>query len=106
MISGRTDKSGLRGRGVVQGAQAREKSGLFDRLSPAGLRPLTGGFNNTVYAWERPGHDTEVIKLYKTDGYGPGQREWIALTQLHGIHPATRPHLAGKILANPRPRSA
>ncbi|MFF5265418.1 phosphotransferase family protein [Actinomadura viridis] len=71
---------------------ATGEPGLPERLAQAGLRPVTGGRNNTVYAWDPgPGHPTEIIKLYRTDDRGRGGREWTALTHLHGAHPGDAP---------------
>jgi aminoglycoside phosphotransferase (APT) family kinase protein len=63
------------------------------RLDPAdqdqavaalGLRPLTGGRNNHVYAWDSPQGPT-CIKVYKLDERRRPEREWHALTLL-AIH--------------------
>jgi aminoglycoside phosphotransferase (APT) family kinase protein len=50
-------------------------------VTDLGLRPLTGGRNNHVYAWDSP-EGTICIKVYKVDGRRRPEREWHALTLL------------------------
>jgi predicted Ser/Thr protein kinase len=61
-------------------------------LDTSGLRPLSGGRNNEVYAWAKP----EVpicIKVYQLDERRRAPREWHALTLLaqHGADYAPAP---------------
>ena len=55
------------------------------------LRPLTGGRNNRVYAWDSP--EGEVcLKLYRTDKRDRADCEYQALTHVaaHGVTAAPR----------------
>jgi aminoglycoside phosphotransferase (APT) family kinase protein len=54
-------------------------------LAALGLRPLTGGRNNRVYAWNSP-DGVACIKLYRLDGKQRPQREWHALSLLAAHH--------------------
>lgn len=55
-----------------------------------GLRRLTGGLNNFVYAYAH-GREQLVIKLYRVDDRRRADREWTALQLLAGRHPAIVP---------------
>lgn len=66
------------------------RSGADDQLQAVldtwGLRPLSGGRNNHVYAWAGPDGDI-CIKIYrKNDGRRRSEREWHALSAIarHG----------------------
>lgn len=77
---------------------------LPEHLTLAGLRPLTGGRNNTVYAWKpTPGQDTEIIKLYKDGERDRGEREWTVLVDLHAAHPGDAPAPLWEDLDHPQP---
>ncbi|MFC5183625.1 aminoglycoside phosphotransferase family protein [Actinomadura harenae] len=59
-----------------------------------GLRPLAGGFQNHVYAWDDPDHGPICIKLYAKGNHRRRvDREWAALTLLaeHGVRGVPRP---------------
>jgi len=78
--------------------------GLPDHLTLAGLRPLPGGRNNTVYAWTpAPGQGTKIIKPYKDGERGRGEREWAALVALHAARPGDAPAPLWADLDHPRP---
>lgn len=59
-------------------------------LAQAGITPLTGGLNNTLYLCERDGRAC-CIKLYRTDGRQRDEREWHALTFLATHLPGVAP---------------
>ncbi|MFF4205622.1 phosphotransferase family protein [Streptomyces sp. NPDC001668] len=74
------------------------RTGSEDRLTEAlehhGLRPLTGGFQNHVYAWDDPRHGPICLKLYaKGNQRRRVDREWAALTLLakHDVSDVPRP---------------
>ncbi|MDX3097090.1 aminoglycoside phosphotransferase family protein [Streptomyces sp. ME19-03-3] len=66
-------------RGARTCSETRFKGVLADR----GLRPLTGGFQNHVYAWDDPEAGPICIKVYAKGNHRRRvDREWAALTLL------------------------
>lgn len=61
-------------------------------VAALGLRPLTGGRNNHVYAWDSP-EGPICIKVYRLDARRRPDREWHALTLLaaHDVPSVPRP---------------
>ncbi|WP_435110005.1 phosphotransferase [Nocardiopsis synnemataformans] len=78
----------------LRDARTASQTRLEDVLESHGLRPLTGGLQNSVYAWEDPDHGPICIKLY-TKGHHRRrvEREWAALTLLaeHEVDGVPRP---------------
>lgn len=75
---------------VHTGSQSR----LEEVLERYGLRPLTGGFQNGVYAWDEPDRGPICLKLYTKGNHRRRvEREWAALTLLaqHEISDVPRP---------------
>lgn len=67
---------------------------LKEVLERHGLRPLTGGLQNHVYAWHDPDHGPICIKLYTKGNHRRRvEREWAALTLLaeHEVSDVPRP---------------
>ena len=70
--------------------------GAAGHLPQAGhrwLRPLTGGRNNHVYAWDDPHAEPCCVKLYRVDQRRRAEREWEALKLLaeHQVPGVPRP---------------
>lgn len=67
---------------------------LADVQERHGLRPLTGGFQNAVYAWDDPATGPSCLKLFPKGNHRRRvDREWAALTLLaeHGVADVPRP---------------
>ncbi|MFD0856774.1 hypothetical protein ACFQ07_31365 [Actinomadura adrarensis] len=63
-------------------------------LDRHGLRPLTGGFQNHVYAWDDPEHGPICLKLYiKGNHRRRVEHEWAALPLFaeHEVSDVARP---------------
>ncbi|MFF8992474.1 aminoglycoside phosphotransferase family protein [Streptomyces sp. NPDC014983] len=75
-------------------ACAGSETRLKEVLAGHGLRPLTGGFQNHVYAWEDPEAGPICVKLYAKGNHRRRvDREWAALTLLaeHDVRDVPRP---------------
>lgn len=78
----------------LRDASTGSQSGLEEVLERYGLRPLTGGFQNGVYAWDDPDRGPVCIKLYTKGNHRRRvEREWAALTLLaeHEVSSVPRP---------------
>lgn len=74
--------------------QADDPTRLAETLEHWGLRALTGGRQNHVYAWQDPDRGPVCVKVYyKRDERRRAEREWAALTLLaeHGVDEAPAP---------------
>ncbi len=74
--------------------QADDPARLAETLEHWGLRALTGGRQNHVYAWQDPDRGPVCVKVYyKRDERRRAEREWAALTLLaeHSIDEAPAP---------------
>ncbi|MFJ6020532.1 aminoglycoside phosphotransferase family protein [Nocardiopsis alba] len=78
----------------LRDARTGGETRLKDVLENHGLRTLTGGLQNSVYAWEDPDNGPICIKLYTRENHRRRvEREWAALTLLaeHGVGDVPRP---------------
>lgn len=78
----------------VRDARTDSDDRLKEALEHHGLRPLTGGFQNHVYAWNDPDRGSICIKLYAKGNHRRRvDREWAALTLLaeHAASDVPRP---------------
>lgn len=69
----------------LRAARCLEPSAQDQALDALGLRPLTGGRNNHIYAWSSP-DGPACIKLYRLDDKRRQEREWHALSLLASHH--------------------
>ncbi|MFF1712256.1 phosphotransferase family protein [Streptomyces sp. NPDC058268] len=75
-------------------ARTGSETRLKEAMEHHGLRPLTGGFQNHVYAWEDPDRGPICVKLYAKGNHRRRvEREWAALTLLaeHDVSDVPRP---------------
>ncbi|WP_424862958.1 phosphotransferase [Streptomyces sp. MMS24-I29] len=78
----------------LRGARTGSETRLKEVLAGHGLRPLTGGFQNHVYAWDDPEAGPICVKLYAKGNHRRRlDREWAALTLLaeHDVDDVPRP---------------
>jgi aminoglycoside phosphotransferase (APT) family kinase protein len=69
----------------LRAARSLERNAQNQALDALGLRPLTGGRNNHIYAWNNP-DGPACIKLYRLDDRRRPEREWHALSLLAARH--------------------
>jgi aminoglycoside phosphotransferase (APT) family kinase protein len=69
----------------LRAARSLEPSAQNQALDALGLRSLTGGRNNHIYAWNSP-DGPACIKLYRLDDRRRPEREWHALSLLASHH--------------------
>ncbi|MEU8470532.1 aminoglycoside phosphotransferase family protein [Streptomyces sp. NPDC029006] len=78
----------------LRGARTDSETRLKEVLAGHGLRPLTGGFQNHVYAGDDPEAGVICVKLYAKGNHRRRvDREWTALTLLaeHHVDDVPRP---------------
>jgi Ser/Thr protein kinase RdoA (MazF antagonist) len=78
----------------LRDARTGSQTRLKDVLEYHGLRPLTGGLQNSVYAWDDPEAGPICLKLYAKGNHRRRvDREWAALTLLaeHDVSDVPRP---------------
>jgi hypothetical protein len=67
---------------VLRGTGADTAEGPRDEPGRRWLRPLPGGRNNHVYAWDDPHARPCCVKVYRVDDRRRAEREWAALRLL------------------------
>jgi Ser/Thr protein kinase RdoA (MazF antagonist) len=78
----------------LRDARTGSETRIKEVLERHGLRPLTGGFQNHVYAWDDPDRGPTCLKLYtKSNHRRRVEREWASLTLLaeHKVSDVPRP---------------
>lgn len=78
----------------LRAARTGSETSLKEVLAGHGLRPLTGGFQNHVYAWNDPEAGPICVKLYAKGNHRRRlDREWAALNLLaqHHVDAVPRP---------------
>jgi len=86
----------------LHAARRLEPDAQDQALHALSLRPLTGGRNNHVYAWNSP-DGPACIKLYRLDDRRRPEREWHALSLLasHHVRHVPRPLWRDDSTGNP-----